>query len=35
MWKDHLAYEIKLKNGDNKIKLLVDENGNLLKEKNK
>jgi hypothetical protein len=35
MWKDHLAYEIKLKNGDNKIKVLVDENGNLLKEKNK
>jgi hypothetical protein len=30
-----MAYEIKLKNGDNKVKLLVDENGNVLKEKTK
>jgi len=28
-------YEIKLSQGDNKIKLLVDSNGNILKEKNK
>ena len=35
MWKDHMAYEVKLKNGDNKVKLLVDENGNVLKEKTK
>lgn len=33
MWKDHMAYEIKLKNGDNKVKLVVDEQGNILKEK--
>lgn len=36
MWKDQMAYEIKLKNGDNsKVKLLVDANGNVLKEKMK
>ncbi|HEU4471794.1 MAG TPA: PepSY-like domain-containing protein [Flavisolibacter sp.] len=35
MWKDRTAYEIKLKNGDNKVKLLVDSNGNILKQKNK
>lgn len=33
MWKDKMAYELKLKNGDNKIKLLVDNQGNVLKEK--
>ncbi|HEU4633510.1 MAG TPA: PepSY-like domain-containing protein, partial [Flavisolibacter sp.] len=36
MWKDRMAYEIKLKNeNDSKVKLLVDGNGNILKEKNK
>jgi hypothetical protein len=33
MWKDMVAYEVKLKSGDNKIKLLVDANGNVIKEK--
>jgi uncharacterized membrane protein YkoI len=34
MWKDHMAYEIKLKKADNdKRKLLIDEQGNVLKEK--
>lgn len=34
MWKDQSAYEIKLKkDDDSKIKLLVDINGNVLKEK--
>lgn len=33
-WKDQSAYEIKLKNAeDAKVKLLVDVNGNILKEK--
>jgi hypothetical protein len=33
-WKDNTAYEIKLKKGDNdKVKLLVDANGNVLKQK--
>lgn len=33
-WKNEEAYEIKLKNGDaNKLKLLLDENGNILKQK--
>lgn len=36
MWKDQMAYEIKLKkNDDDKIKLLVDNQGNVLKEKHK
>jgi hypothetical protein len=35
MWKDRMAYEVKLKNGDSKLKLLIDDNGNILKEKNK
>jgi hypothetical protein len=35
MWKDQVAYEVKLKNGDSKVKLLVDANGNILKEKMK
>ena len=34
MWKDQMAYEIKLKKtDDDKIKLVVDNNGNVLKEK--
>ena len=33
MWKDQVAYELKLKSGENKIKLLVDANGNVIKEK--
>lgn len=34
MWKDHMAYEIKLKKtDDDKIKLIVDDQGNVLKEK--
>jgi hypothetical protein len=35
MWKDNTAYEIKMKNGDNKVKLLVDGNGTILKQKAK
>jgi hypothetical protein len=36
MWKDHMAYEIKLKKDDNnKVKLIVDDQGNILKEKMK
>lgn len=34
-WGDKNAYEIKLVNGENKVKLLVDENGTILKQKNK
>ena len=35
-WKDKTAYEIKLKkNNDDKVKLLVDANGSILKQKNK
>lgn len=33
LWKDQTAYEVKLKSGDRKVKLLVDANGNVLKEK--
>lgn len=34
MWKDQMAYEIKLKKtDDDKVKLIVDNNGNILKEK--
>jgi hypothetical protein len=34
LMKDDEAYEIKLKNGEaNKLKLLIDENGNILKQK--
>ena len=33
MQKDRIAYEIQLKNGDSKAKILVDENGNIIKEK--
>jgi putative PepSY-like beta-lactamase-inhibitor len=33
MQKDRIAYEIQLKNGNSKAKMLVDENGNIIKEK--
>lgn len=33
-WGTQTAYEIKLKNGDTKTKLLVDSQGNIIKEKN-
>jgi hypothetical protein len=33
MWGTQSAYEIKLKSGDNKTKLLVDSKGNILKTK--
>ncbi|MGB8190292.1 MAG: PepSY-like domain-containing protein [Chitinophagaceae bacterium] len=34
MWKDRMAYEIKLKKtDDDKVKLLIDNQGNVLKEK--
>jgi len=33
MQKDRIAFEIQLKNGDSKAKLLVDENGNIIKQK--
>ena len=32
-WKDRSAYQVELKNGETKVKLLVDANGNILKEK--
>lgn len=32
-WKSQTGYELKLVNGDSKVKLLVDSNGNILKEK--
>ena len=35
MKKDNVAYEIQLKNGDTKTKLLVDANGNIIKKKTK
>jgi len=28
-----MAYELQLKNGDSKIKMLVDDNGNVIKQK--
>jgi hypothetical protein len=34
-WKGNNAYEIRLRNYDNKVKLLVDENGAILKQKDK
>lgn len=34
-WKDRSAYDLKLKNGDKKMKVLVDTNGNILKQKDK
>ena len=33
MQKDKTAYEIQLKNGDNKAKIVVDANGNIIKQK--
>jgi hypothetical protein len=33
MQKDKTAYEIRLKNGDNKAKVVVDANGNIIKQK--
>jgi hypothetical protein len=35
MWKDRNAYEIKLRNGDAKVKMLVDVNGNIIKQKDR
>lgn len=34
-WRDRNAYQIELKNGNSKTKLLIDANGNVLKEKTK
>ena len=33
MWGTQTAYEIKLKNGDSKTKLLIDSQGNIIKQK--
>jgi hypothetical protein len=34
MWKDRMAYEVKLKKtDDDKVKLLIDDQGNIIKEK--
>ncbi|SRR6266508_4242270 len=33
MQKDRIAYEIQLKSGDSKAKVLIDENGNIIKQK--
>jgi hypothetical protein len=33
MWRSNTAYELKLSQGDKKIKLLVDSNGSVIKEK--
>lgn len=33
MWGSHSAYELKLSKGDSKVKLVVDNNGTVLKEK--
>jgi hypothetical protein len=33
LWKDRTAYNVKLKNGDDKVKLLIDQDGNIIKEK--
>ena len=35
MQKNGTAYEIQLKNGDSKAKVLIDENGNIIKQKTK
>jgi len=35
IWKDHTAYNVKLKNGDNKMKVLIDANGSVIKQKDK
>jgi hypothetical protein len=34
-WKDKTAYELKLANGDSRVKLLIDSNGTILKQKDK
>lgn len=34
-WKDKMAYEIELKNENTKVKMLVDANGNIIKQKTK
>jgi hypothetical protein len=34
-WKNMTAYELELKNGDTKMKVLVDQNGNIIKTKTK
>lgn len=35
MWKDRNAYELRLKNGDSRMKVLIDDNGNIIKQKMK
>lgn len=34
-WKDQTAYEVKMYQGDNKVKVLFDQNGNIIKQKTK
>jgi hypothetical protein len=34
-WKDRTAYQVELKNATTKVKMLVDPNGNIIKEKTK
>ena len=34
-WKDKTAYELKLASGDSRVKLLIDSNGTILKQKDK
>jgi uncharacterized membrane protein YkoI len=31
--KDRMVYEVRLQNGDNKVKMLIDANGNIIKQK--
>ena len=33
--KDRMVYEVELKNNDNKVKMLIDANGNIIKQKTK
>ena len=33
LWKDRTAYEVTLKNSDRRVKVLIDANGNIIKEK--
>lgn len=35
LWKDRLAYELKLSSGENKVKLLIGDDGTVLKQKMK
>ncbi|MER3471973.1 MAG: hypothetical protein C4330_11810 [Chitinophagaceae bacterium] len=35
MWKNQTAYELKMSQGDTKLKVLIDQNGNVLKQKTK